>query len=582
MSALLSPIEAHERNIGQIFSDSYSFEIPPYQRPYAWEMDQARELLDDLLSAMDNTQASGNIYFLGSIVLIKTPGDPKSKVIDGQQRLTTLTILLSVLRDLTTDEEKRMQRRGYVFQKADEDRGTFDCFRLALRPRDQVFFRASVQQPDATRNLRDTTALTGSEKCIVENTRYFREELQAMDETRRNKLFAFIIQRSYLVVVAVPTPDAARRIFTVLNARGLDLTPTDILKANLLERAGEAAEVALAERWEAIEQSLGRDSFVELFGHIRMIYEREKSRSSLEDGFGQAVPEFNSDADGFISNLLEPTADACALLRDSKQIELQFGLDASKAIRSLQRIDNKDWMPPALLRLWKRKEGDNLAVAQFLLDLERLAYFLFVTRADVNARIARFAAAMDECEPRAAAASPSQGLALTLPEQSQFISALSGPLYGLTRVCRPVLQRLDEALSSGGASYDNLISIEHVLPQTVNAGSPWFKLFPDVMERTEWTHRLANLVFLTRRINTRASNWDFERKKNEYFASKDGTSPFPLTQGVLRAARWTIEHLRTRQQELVATLCKVWRLSESSGDRAVRAPERHSESSHDR
>ena len=62
MPTLLSPIEAHESNIGQIFSDNYSFEIPPYQRPYAWEEDQAREILSDLLNAMDNAAASGNIY----------------------------------------------------------------------------------------------------------------------------------------------------------------------------------------------------------------------------------------------------------------------------------------------------------------------------------------------------------------------------------------------------------------------------------------------------------------------------------------------------------------------------------------
>jgi hypothetical protein len=565
MPALLNPIEAHERNVGQIFSDDYSFEIPPYQRPYAWEVEQARELLSDLFSAMDNKGASGRIYFLGSIVLIKTPGLPQSKVIDGQQRLTTLTILLGVLRDLTSDLEIRIDRRGYVFQKGNADKGTEDRFRLALRPRDQAFFKKYVQQLDATENLPDFNQLTGSERRIIENASYFRGQLQAVDEARRNKLVAFIIQRCYLVVVAVPTPDAARRIFTVLNARGLDLAPTDILKADLLERAGEAVEVPLAERWEAVEQWLGRDKFVELFGHIRMIYEREKPRSALEDGFPPAVPIFAGDADTFISNVLEPIADAYMLLNDSNQIDAQLGPEAAKAIRSLQRIDNKDWMPPILLGLWRRKAGDNVAIAQFLRHLERLAYFLFATRADVNARMARFAAVMDEYEPRPATVLSAQGLMLSAEEQTDFVSALSGPLYRLGRVCRPVLQRLDEALSAGGASYDNLISIEHVLPQTVDSSSTWATLFPDVNERAQWTHRLANLVFLTRRINTRASNWDFDRKKKEYFASKkDGTSPFPLTQGVLQASEWTVEHLRTRQKMLLERLCAVWMLPDTA------------------
>jgi uncharacterized protein with ParB-like and HNH nuclease domain len=122
-AATHSPIEAHERSICQVLSDSYAFEIPSYQCPYAWELEQAKELLGDIVGAMDDAANSGGIYFLGSIVLIKAPNDPQASVIDGQQRLTTLTILLSALRDLTADEETRINRRSYIFQKGDIDRG---------------------------------------------------------------------------------------------------------------------------------------------------------------------------------------------------------------------------------------------------------------------------------------------------------------------------------------------------------------------------------------------------------------------------------------------------------------------------
>ncbi len=229
-------------------------------------------------------------------------------------------------------------------------------------------------------------------------------------------------------------------------------------------------------------------------------------------------------------------------------------------MRSLARIDNKDWMPPVLLRLWKRSKGDQTAVAKFLVELERLGYFLFVTRADINTRVARFLAVMDEFNPHPGKEKSKQGLALSRIEQQEFLDALSGALYLKARVCKPVLQRLDEALSSGGASYDDLVSIEHVLPQTVDEKSEWAQLFPDEAQRSEWVHRLANLVLLTRRINTRASNWDFERKKREYFSSKDGTSPFVLTQGVLQTPQWTMEHLQTRQTTLLGKLGSVWQL----------------------
>jgi hypothetical protein len=559
MAVQLNPIEAHERTIGQIFDDAYAFEIPAYQRPYAWEIDQAKELLNDLIEAMDDTETSGGVYFLGSIVLIKAPNDPQSKVIDGQQRLTTLTILLSILRDLTTDEEKGFDRRRYIFQKANSDRGTSDRFRVLLRTRDRPFFLKTVQQAGATNSLPDVEALEGSQRQIAANARYLREQLELMNESKRDSLIAFILQRCYLVVVAVPTADAARRIFTVLNARGLDLTPTDILKADMLDRASESAEATLADRWESIEQVAGRDGMVELFGHIRMIYEREKPRLALEIAFPKFVEPFQGDAEKFISNILEPLADSFALLKDDKGIKFHFGAEAAKAVRSLARIDNKDWLPPALLRLWKRKSGENQAVAEFLVKLERVAYYLFVIRCGVNDRIARFSAVMNEFDPRKTIAHVN-GLALTEIEQAEFIDELDGNLYQKSRVCRPVLERLDEALSTGGASYDELISIEHVLPQTVEKGSEWEALFPDESQRATWTHRLANLVFLTHRVNTRASNWDFERKKAEYFCSDDGSSPSVITQEVLRAPQWTLEYLVDRQQRLLRKLSDVWQL----------------------
>jgi hypothetical protein len=182
-------------------------------------------------------------------------------VVDGQQRLTTLTILLSILRDLTTDQRARLRRSIYVFEEADRDSGTQDRCRLLLRRQDRAFFQRHIQNPAATETLPDPDGLAGSQQRIAENARYLRRRLEQLEESRRNDLVAFIIQRCYVVVVAVPTADTARRIFTVLNARGLDLAPTDILKADLLERAGPSREADLAERWEAIEINIGRERF---------------------------------------------------------------------------------------------------------------------------------------------------------------------------------------------------------------------------------------------------------------------------------------------------------------------------------
>ena len=130
-------IKASEQNLNAVFSDAYLFEIPLYQRPYAWTMEQVDELQDDLLSAMDRDAQSP--YFLGSIVLIKNEGDSRSAVVDGQQRLTTLSMLFCVLRELAAGDAQS-ELDGFVREAGNSLRGTQDRFRLSLRARDRDFF----------------------------------------------------------------------------------------------------------------------------------------------------------------------------------------------------------------------------------------------------------------------------------------------------------------------------------------------------------------------------------------------------------------------------------------------------------
>lgn len=92
----MKKLEAHEVQLSKVFSSDYEFAIPDYQRPYTWGTEQATQLLDDLYDAVDRNPDEP--YFLGSVVLVKDANVPQAEVIDGQQRLTTLTILLSVLR----------------------------------------------------------------------------------------------------------------------------------------------------------------------------------------------------------------------------------------------------------------------------------------------------------------------------------------------------------------------------------------------------------------------------------------------------------------------------------------------------
>jgi hypothetical protein len=148
-------LAAHEQAISRVFSNDYVFKIPAYQRPYAWTTEQARELFDDLLDFMK--ARPGEIeemapYFLGSIVLIKTDNLPDSDVVDGQQRLTTLTLLLSAIR-ASVEAHNANDITQLIYEKGSQILGTHDRFRLSLRERDREFLQKYVQREDGFAHL---------------------------------------------------------------------------------------------------------------------------------------------------------------------------------------------------------------------------------------------------------------------------------------------------------------------------------------------------------------------------------------------------------------------------------------------
>jgi uncharacterized protein with ParB-like and HNH nuclease domain len=131
-----SIIQAGEQPIAKVFSSDYSFVIPNYQRPYSWKTDQVGDLLDDLtyFAFQEGDFEDLKPYFLGSIVLIK--GDaPAAKVVDGQQRLTTLTILFAVLREQLPDLKGDITE--LIYERGSQLKGRPNRVRLSLRERDQ-------------------------------------------------------------------------------------------------------------------------------------------------------------------------------------------------------------------------------------------------------------------------------------------------------------------------------------------------------------------------------------------------------------------------------------------------------------
>lgn len=565
-------LEAHDKLIREIFEGSYQFEIPDYQRPYAWTTEQTEELFNDLVLAMQDAGVSQvkSQYFLGSIVLIKNDREPKSLVVDGQQRLTTLTILFAALRaawEAANYAQGVKSVTPFLYEEGDSMLGRATGYRLTARAEDANFFRANIQEPGGIAKLvTSNERLEDSRSRYRENAALLLEKAMALSPAARIALWQFIANDCSLVVISTPDLEAAYRIFSVLNNRGLDLAPIDIIKAQVLGQiratAGDVKSHTYAKVWSDIESSLGRDAFGDLFGHIRSIYAKKKQKHTLVKEFQEYVTEYKSPID-LVDKVIKPYAEVWDFMRDEDFEATEHAESINNYLAWLNRVDFKDWVPPALV-YFKRFRQQPRQLADFFKSLERLTYFLLVTRVAINKRIEAYAALTKEIEPDSFKGDLDALTTLSLAEaqKREFIAALDGDIYRkLPKARMALVLRLEALLSDGSKkqTFDHL-SLEHVLPQTPPNSSEWIKWFPDEDERDGWTHRLANLVPLHVRKNAYASNSPFDKKKNEYFVGKGTASPFVLTQEIRSENDWTPQILTKRQARLVNMLKQHWKL----------------------
>jgi hypothetical protein len=558
-------IKGEQRPISRLFSDEFTFFVPPFQRPYLWETEHAGVLLEDLLDFMgdgDGPVVGLDPYFLGSIVLIQAPDSSESAIVDGQQRLITLTILLSALRSAVSQGiVGGITRR--IYDAEDQAAGLPARFRLRPRPQDRQFFERYIQREGSIEQLRGVNAakLNDAQRHMAENAVYILDRIGELPQPRRDRLAQFIIQRCILIAVSTPDLKSAYRIFSVLNDRGLDLSYADILKAEIIGAIPDPAQPAYTHKWEGAEEDLGREDFEALLSHIRMLYRKQKLQKTILEEWREYVMGKVRDPKRVIDEVVLPHTEAYAVIRDANYQHTRGAEVVNTHLRWLNRIPDTDWIPPAMLYL-ARFRDDPARLGTFFTDLERLAAVLMLRRSNVNKRIERYGRLMEAIERGENLEGPVSPLQLTADDRHEALAMLQGDIYEQSaRLRQYVLLRLDALLSSGDAIYSYpTVSIEHVLPRNPPANSVWVKWFSTPQLRERWVHRLGNLVLLSRRKNSQAANFDFERKKSTYFAGRDGVSPFALTTQVLRESAWTTEVLERRQRDLVGRLKQLWRL----------------------
>lgn len=558
----MKKISGAEFPLSKIFSSDFDFTIPSYQRPYAWGETQVSELLDDLLEFAEDDSDEG--YFLGSIVLIKTDDTPDAEVIDGQQRLTTLTILLAAAATAHAGANKE-DTKPYILEPGKKMEGIKAKPRLALRERDREFFSKYVQnlRLDDLLELDSGSLANESQRNIQTNARYLLAQIEKRlpDAESVEAFINFLLTRCYLVAVSTPSQESAFRVFSVMNSRGLDLQHTDIIKADLIGKiSGEAAREKYNDKWEEMEVELTRSGFSDLFSYIRMIYAKEKSKRTLLEDFRGVVLPHHPNPQKFIDEVLEPFAASLLDIRSATFSASTHADEVNYYLRWLNRIDNSDWVPAAVLFMTKSRNKPRV-LARFFKLLERLAAFMHATRFNVNERIEGYAALIADIE--ASLAPDEMGwLQFSRQDIKHFRAALDGEIYQLTpRRRNYLILRLDSFIADGAATYDpSILTIEHVLPQTVAEGSEWEKWWPDEEQRDKWVHRIANLVPLNKKRNSAAQNYDFTKKRDIYFKGHKNVSSYALTTQVLSKEDWTPGHLKARQKDLVDAMMSGWGL----------------------
>ena len=543
-------MEAAERTISQILTEQIRYNIPAYQRPYSWEKTNVEQLLDDV---WDSYEANDAEYFIGSLITIEREKGRLYDVVDGQQRLTTLNLIFSRLRDAVDEPAKSELGRRVLPRNALT--GEEETPRLTLRQRDQNFFRkyvlAGEPVPEAARSdvVKDQDA---PKQRIVENLETI-DAFIAQRDQKTLKLFAnYLLSKVYVVFVTTASWQSAYRLFNVLNARGMALTNADLIK-NLLfaELGGESTRSGeLDEAWLELEEQIGIERLDQFLAHHRSSAVATKARKSLHEEFGPLI-EAAATPFAFLEELNTSARNYLRILR------CDFTAPAARrALRSLQRVAFEEWIPPLLAYL--NKPVADLLEQEFIDLLERITYQNWIRRLAFTARLTAYFQLITAIRA-GKNADEIRAIFRANANDDEFRTLLDGDVYGRP-FAQAVLLRLEEADQDESVSKDfgGKITIEHVLPQALKDAS-WRERFTDDEHRL-WLHRLGNLALLAGIKNYKAQYFPFERKKKIY-AERNNRVSFDTTKPILSTEEWTKDQLHARQIDLLERAIQVWSIS---------------------
>lgn len=534
-----------------LFSDSYHFRLPYFQRAYAWRTMEVGRLLSDLAEAASDAKREG--YFLGKLMLAHGPGDAETALVDGHQRVMSLTILFSVLRDLETDAA-RQARLDLLVNGPKTAR---------LSPQQSLadFCAGFVQAPGATAEDPDDDRgeLSETERNIVENRDHLRNMLTTAEwsQDRRRQLADFATKKCVVVALSVPDEDLAWSYLRTEETTRLEFAPTDTAKWNILSivSRGERAKCQLI--WDTCEHLLGSDDLKALLGHVLLLRTRKRSEQPVEidlaKSFKMQVP---GQAEIFFESELLAKAKALAAVRQLAPASGRVSglpLAIRDYVLLLTIINPHIWMPAAML--WGDRVRDSAATTEFYRLLERLIWMMRLSGDDHPKQKKHIIGLLGDID-RGLQPRDMPSFAIPQAMKDAALSNLRALTFDSKHYYTRVLRRISIALGQDpGPISEDAVTVEHLLPRGFQARSEWRRTFPTKKMVSTHAHRLGNLTYLSPDANQLADDKGWAAKRPILAASE-----FVMTQQVARVEMWGQTAIAQRTEELIKILFSAWDL----------------------
>ena len=557
------------------------------QRDYVWDAKQSEELLADIERACaahlpEPEQHSGPVisiagdtgeeadaadgawvlpagqedaagYHLGAMVL-RRAGPGTCEIFDGLQRATTLTILLCIIRDLTASGELRGRIGGLI-----QDRGTN---RLHIAGADYTL-SSEIQGPGQT--LKTFKRPAGARGTRIRHSRsIFHGYLSAWDQERLSLFADFLLSHTLLVVSETESHTLARQVFITANNRGVQLSPADIFKGQLLDLAGdgEPAEM-VARRWHGLQHLAGNgiEDFMRAYDFVKRCEPQgadhlAKLAASIERNYGaKRLPEVLDDI----------------LRHASTWVSLQEKLSAAPASEAdldvwrLRFFKWPEWQPVALTwyhaynakRSAKASGTGTKAERTFRLRfaaLHRICMMMMLAKFSANDRARIFGRALSQSRnPFSTSTGRPGALTFRASQIERILETLATPLYD--DEMRLALVRWIESVS-GGPEVDGdtpRATVEHILPKRPAKDSQWLADFPDEEERFSACHSIGNLALMDYAENVRLMNSDFHQKLP---VIKEQSKKYRTLASVAEKTAWTHAEIRERAAQMIDFTCR--------------------------